>query len=291
MNETKSPVQLKGICDCHVHVFESEARYPFDPARTYTPPLATMDDLLALHAQLGVERMVIVQASPHGTDNACLLAALKERRGAARGVAVISDSISDEELQTMHEAGVRGVRANLETSGQNDPDMARSTLLRMAERVAPLGWHVQTYTNLQVFKAVADVLPSLPVPLVVDHFCKVQANQGMEQPGFAELLDAVRSGRVYVKLSAPYRCSTQEDYRDVAPFAQALIQANPERVLWGTDWPHPGTAAGPKRPPSEVTPFRKEDDMRALARCKDWATSEMHLRKMLVENPAGLYDF
>lgn len=282
---------LRGICDCHVHVFDSEDRYPFDPARTYTPGSAPLQDLVAMHQRMGVERMVIVQASPYGTDNACLLDVLHSRGEGARGVAVIDDSVLDSELQRMHEAGVRGVRVNLETVGQNDPVAARAELLSTARRVKDFGWHVQTYTNLKVFQQLAEVLPLLPVPLVVDHFGRARGELGRSQAGFEDLAAALRSGQVYVKLSAPYRCSGLADYADMADLAKALFEANPERVLWGSDWPHPGAAAGQKRSPSEITPFRDEDNEKALRRCCTWAPSVAHLRQILVDNPARLYEF
>jgi predicted TIM-barrel fold metal-dependent hydrolase len=288
---TAAAKALSGICDCHAHVFESETAYPFDPARTYTPAPAALDDLLALHRRLGVERMVLVQPSPYGTDNSCLLDALGKLGNAGRGVVVIDDDIPDAELRRMHEIGVRGVRVNLETAGEVDPAVAQASLQRMAERVAHLGWHVQTFTNLRIFKALAHSIPQLPVPLVVDHFGHARAEMGVDQPGFAELLAAVESGAVYVKLSAPYRVSKMAGYEDVAPLARALFQANPDRMLWASDWPHCGTAAGPRRAPSEITPFRDEDNARSLERCLEWARTPERARKVLAENPARLYDF
>ncbi|ARP81146.1 hypothetical protein CAL12_10025 [Bordetella genomosp. 8] len=280
-----------GACDCHVHVFGPVSAYPFDAARTYTPGDAPLEALVAMHRSLGVDRTVIVQPSPYGTDNRCLLDALAHLDGQGRGVAVIDDDTSDEALADMHRAGVRGVRVNLETAGQHDPDVARRKLLQAARRVAPLGWHVQTYTNLPTLGALAPGLDELPTILVVDHFGRAQAAEGVAQPGLDALLSALAGGRVYVKLSAPYRISRMDGYADAAPIARALIEANPDRVLWGSDWPHPGSAAGAPRPVDAITPFRAEDNASALARCMQWAGNAERVRKLLVDNPARLYDF
>jgi predicted TIM-barrel fold metal-dependent hydrolase len=285
---TKPPA---GACDCHVHVFGPASDYPFDAARTYTPGDAPLDALVALHRGLGIDRTVIVQPSPYGTDNTCLLDALARLDGKGRGVAVIDEATSDAALADMHRAGVRGVRVNLETAGHHDPEMARRKLLGVAKRVAPLGWHVQTYTNLATISAIAKTLDEMPATLVVDHFGRAQAAQGLSQPGFDDLLSALASGRVYVKLSAPYRISTAPDYADAAVIARALIDAHPDRVVWGSDWPHPGTAAGTPLTVEGITPFRQEDNTRALARAMEWAGTPERVAKLLVANPARLYDF
>ncbi|AGW90440.1 hypothetical protein N234_10395 [Ralstonia pickettii DTP0602] len=280
-----------GICDCHVHVFGPASAYRFDAARTYTPADAPLDALLALHRSLGIDRTVIVQPSPYGADNTCLLDALAQLGGAGRGVAVIDETTSGDALTAMHRAGVRGVRVNLETAGEHDAEVARRRLLSAAKRVAPLGWHVQTYTNLATLSALSDVLSDLPAPLVVDHFGRAQAELGPSQAGFDTLLAALASGRVYVKLSAAYRISRAPDYADVAALARALIDANPDRVLWGTDWPHPGSAAGRPLSVAGITPFRDEDNARALLRCLEWAGTTERAHKLLVDNPARLYGF
>lgn len=280
-----------GACDCHVHVFGPARQYAFDPARTYTPADALLTELVARHRELGISRTVIVQPSPYGTDNSCLLDALAELGDTGRGVAVIDDTISDAALADMHRAGVRGVRVNLETAGEHDPAVARRKLRQAAERVAPLGWHVQTFTNLTTFAALADSLSELPTTLVVDHFARAQASLGLAQPGMDRLLDAVAAGHVYVKLSAPYRISREPDYADVTPLARALIDANPDRVLWGTDWPHPGSAAGGPLSVDGITPFRQEDNRRALSRCLEWAGTPERVRKIMTDNPERLYGF
>ena len=154
--------------------------------------------------------------------------------------------------------------------------------------MAPLGWHVQTYTNLAILAALHDTILALPTTLVVDHFGRPQAARGTTQPGFDALLALLRSGKVYVKISAPYRISQLPHYPDTAPLARAMIDANPDRIVWGTDWPHPGAA---KRDPAVIEPFRPEDDGAALNRLAGWTKNRTELQKILVDNPARLYQF
>ena len=269
---------MKGACDCHVHVFGPPERFPFSSDRKYTPPQASIEELLALQKKLGLECVVIVQASPYGTDNACMLDALQRLKGRARGVAVIDQDTS---LIPMHGLGVRGVRVNLQTGGERDPNVARRLIEQAARRVAPLGWHVQVWTNAAMLAALHDYLAELPVPLVVDHFGLPQT-----QSDLSALVSLMRRGNTWVKVSAPHRvCGNPED---AAPFAQTLIAANAQRVVWGTDWPHPGM--GP-RTQEVVQPFDDIDDARALERLRQWAGNERVLKKILVDNPAHLYDF
>jgi predicted TIM-barrel fold metal-dependent hydrolase len=280
-----------GACDCHVHVFGPVERFPFAPERVFTPGPAAVEDLLALQRALHLERVVIVQPSSYGADNACTVDALRRLGARARGVAVIDAATDSAMLQSMHEAGVRGVRVNLETYSKHDPAVARELLEDAASRVAALGWHVQTYTNLAVLDGLHDAIQSLPVPLVVDHFGRPDAALGVSQQGFAALLSLVKSGKVYVKMSAPHRISAQPDYADAAAIARALLDANPDRVLWGTDWPHTGGRPGVSRRPDVLEPFRREDDGAALNRLESWASDTVRLRKILAENPARLYGF
>jgi predicted TIM-barrel fold metal-dependent hydrolase len=282
-----------GACDAHVHVFGPYFRFPLWAGRRYTPGPASVESLLELQRALGLARVVVVQASPQGTDNACLVDALQRLPAGgsqARGVAVVDERTTDDELKAMHRAGVRGVRVNLESAGEHDPALARRRLEAAAARVAPFGWHVQTYTTLPLLVAVAETIGALPVPLVIDHFGRPVAAHGVAQPGFDALLALVRTGRVYVKLSAAYRISEHPDCADAAPFARALADANPDRMLWGTDWPHPGGGGGP-RSPEEVEPFVPVDDGRALNRLAEWIGDPARLAQILVDNPARLYGF
>ncbi|HZK92453.1 MAG TPA: ROK family protein [Stellaceae bacterium] len=281
-----------GACDCHVHVFGAAAEFPFVAGRGYTPPPASADDLLELQNALSLSRVVIVQPSVYGADNSCTLDGMR-RLGPerARGVAVIDDNTTAAALQDMHAAGIRGVRVNLETSGVADPALSRRNLAAAVKRVAPLGWHVQVYTRLSVVEAVHDDVINSGVPIVFDHFGGAQAAGGINQPGFAALLALVRAGKAYVKVSGHYRSSVKAPaFDDVAPLARALIAANPDRIVWGTDWPHPHHAE-PGKKSSELTPSFDIDDGLALAQLPRWAPTAATRHKILVDNPARLYDF
>jgi predicted TIM-barrel fold metal-dependent hydrolase len=281
-----------GACDCHTHVFGPATRFGFDPARRYTPGDAVAADLLSHQRLLGLDRVVIVQPSPYGSDNACTVDGMVVLGPAmARGVAVIDADTTDAALAAMHAAGMRGARVNLETAGQSDPAAAAEALRWTAGRVAPLGWHVQTFTRLAVIEALETVLASLPVPLVVDHFGHARAEAGTAQPGFGALLRLLGSGRAYVKLSAPHRIAADPDGPEAASLARALVAANPERALWGSDWPHPGGRPGARPPPEQIEPFNPVDDGRALNRLARWAGDDALLHRILVANPAHLYDF
>jgi predicted TIM-barrel fold metal-dependent hydrolase len=278
----------KGACDCHTHIFGPDATFPLSPKRLYTPGPASIADLTALHEMLHIDRVVIVHPSPYGADNAVTVDGVRKLGARARGVAVIDDKTTDAELDDMHEAGIRGVRVNLESYGESDPEVAGSYLMQAAERVASLGWHVQTFTNLGVLAALHDTILALPTTLVVDHFGRPKAALGTAQSGFEQLLALLRSGKVYVKISAPYRISLEPHYPDAAPIARAMIDANPDRIVWGSDWPHPGAA---KRDPAVIEPFRPEDDGEALNRLAGWTKNRAELQKILVDNPARLYQF
>jgi predicted TIM-barrel fold metal-dependent hydrolase len=276
-------------CDCHTHVFPAPDRFPMAPGRTYTPETATPEEMAALHRALHIRRVVIVTPSVYGTDNSATLYGMKARGADARGVAVIGPKTPDGALETMHQAGIRGIRLNLATAGQNAPDAAQQHFHDALKRVVPLGWHVQIYAVPAVVAGLKDAVLASPVPVVFDHFGGLQARLGMKQPGFAELIAMITSGKAYVKVSGAYRASTKApDYADVAPFARAFLAANPERVIWGTDWPHPNTLG---RPIHEVTPLLQIDDGRLMNQLPVWAPEDAARRKILVENPARLYGF
>jgi predicted TIM-barrel fold metal-dependent hydrolase len=277
-----------GACDCHTHIFGPVEKFSFSGKRLYTPGDASIGDLEALHRALHIDRVVIVHPSPYGSDNSCTVDAVRKLGNRARGVAVIDDSTSSRELADMHATGIRGVRVNLETYGESDPAVAGRQLVQAAERVAPLGWHVQTFTNLSILTALHDTILKLPTTLVVDHFGRPNAPLGIDQPGFEQLLALLRSGKIYVKISAPYRISNEPHYPDAAPIARAMIDANPDRVVWGTDWPHP---SGGRRDPAVIEPFRPEDNGEALNRLAGWTKNRNELQKILVDNPALLYQF
>ena len=280
----------RGACDCHTHIHGDPGKFPFFPGRVYTPEMALPEEMAALHQALGMQRVVIVTPSVYGTDNSATLYGMKARGADARGVAVIDDRTPESELDAMARAGVRGIRLNLATGGAADPATGRSRFEKAVERVKGRNWHVQMYTNLATISAISDLVAVSPVPVVFDHFGGARAELGPRQPGFAELLDLVRSGRAYVKISGAYRSSSlAPDYADVVPLAQALIAANPERIVWGTDWPHPNSASGRKA--TEVTPLFQIDDGRLLNQLPVWAPDAATRSKILVDNPARLYGF
>jgi len=280
----------RGACDCHTHIHGDPGKFPFFPGRVYTPEMALPEEMAALHRALRMQRVVIVTPSVYGTDNSATLYGMKARGADARGVAVIDDKTAESELDAMARAGVRGIRLNLATGGAADPATGRARFERAVERVKGRNWHVQLYTNLATISAIRDLVAASPVPVVFDHFGGARAELGPRQPGFAELLDLVRSGRAYVKISGAYRSSNlAPDYADVVPLAQALIAANAQRIVWGTDWPHPNSASGRKA--TEVTPLFQIDDGRLLNQLPVWAPDAATRSKILVDNPARLYGF
>lgn len=266
----------EGACDCHAHLFGPQTRYRYDPKRRYTPPDATLADYLRMLETLGVARGVLVQPSVYMTDNSLLLDALAENRFPLRAVAVFGPEVSDRELERMHALGVRGVRLNLRFAAGVSGDIAP----RMAERIKPLGWHLQFRINPEDFISVERMIETLPVDTVIDHMGQVPTDQGTESAAFRAILRLVKSGRCWVKLSAPYRMGKLEyPYADVAPFARALVEANPNRMVWATDWPHTTLT---KRMPNDG------DLCDLLA---EWIPDGAIRRKVLVDNPARLYGF
>ena len=277
--------------DCHVHIFGPAQRFQYDPERVYTPADASITDLERLHETLGIGRVVVVQPSPYGSDNACTLDAVRRLGKRARAVAVIQPSISDDALEAMHRDGVRGVRLNLSTDGIAEPDAAWMRIDEIANRVASLGWHVQLHTDLAMIDALHDRLRKLRASVAIDHFGRTVARLGVRQPGFRSLLTLVETGKAYVKLSAGYRISEDAGWNNIASIAQSLIAANPERILWGSDWPHPGAGRTAGNTIQETEPFFPIDNGLALDRLESWAGDTDTLRRILVENPTELYSF
>ncbi|MFN7917670.1 MAG: amidohydrolase family protein [Vicinamibacterales bacterium] len=294
-SQPATPVNFElppGACDCHTHIHGDPERFPFFAGRVYTPETALPEEMAALHRALHLQRVVIVTPSVYGTDNAATLYGMQARGRDARGVAVIDDNTPDRTLDDMDRAGIRGIRLNLATTGISDPSVGRQMLQRGFERVRRLNWHVQLNTDLAMVSAVKDLVASAPVPVAFDHFAGAQAQRGTGQPGFADLLDLVRTGKAYVKISGAYRSSTQApDYADVVPLARALITTNPDRILWGTDWPHPNSVTPPGRKATDITPLRQIDDGRLLNQLPVWAPGGQTRRKILVDNPVRLYGF
>ncbi|MEN3337134.1 MAG: hypothetical protein V7647_810 [Acidobacteriota bacterium] len=281
-----------GACDCHTHVIGDPRKFPFSPSRSYTPAPASVDELKALHRALHISRVVIVQPSVYGTDNRCTLDALRQLGVSARGIAVVDEKSSGAELDEMDGAGIRGIRINLATAGQTDPDLARKRFDAAIQRIGGRKWHLQMYTTPPVIAAIHSRVVAAPVPVVFDHFGGAQAAGGVRQEGFDSLVDLVRTGRAYVKLSAPYRGSSQQPaFADMTPLAAALIHANLARILWGTDWPHPDTTVPAGRSAMDVAPHLPIDDGVALNQFGMWVPDPAGRQQVLVDNPAGLYAF
>lgn len=276
-------------CDCHVHVFDS-ARFPFAAERVYTPDEAPLAALRAHLAQLHMQRVVLVQPSPYGTDNRCLLDALHSLgTDRARGVAVVETGLTRERLDQLHHAGVRGLRVNLETYGKADPAVVGQRLQAIAGQIAGRGWNLQMYTDLATVQALAGTLATLPVPVVLDHFSSLHAAAGPAQPGLPEVLRLLADGKVYVKLSALYRVSTAPDYADVQPYLETLMATRLDHLIWGSDWPHTMPAPGTHRTREGIEYFRQEDDGRALNLLARWVGDPVRLKAILVDNPGRLF--
>jgi 2-pyrone-4,6-dicarboxylate lactonase len=292
MNATVGFVAGSCTTDCHVHVFEPD-RFPYAASRRYTPPAATVDDLLAVHMRLGVQRAVLVQPSVYGTDNRCLLAALDRLGGQARGVAVIGDQHDAAQLASMHARGVRAARLNLHVAHQTDPAAIRSRILRLSEQLTDRSWIIQIYASLAALTTVATTLAGLPQRVLIDHFGMAQASRGTQQAGFRELLDLVGQPNIHIKLSGPYQISERAPgYDDVASIARSLFAAAPGRSVWGSDWPHPGGARRAlDAKPTDIEPFRDEDDARNVGLVGDWLPDVEQRHQLLVKNPASLFGF
>jgi predicted TIM-barrel fold metal-dependent hydrolase len=292
----KTPIDFavpRGACDTHVHVVGDPAKYPMSPTRVYTPPTATADELLALQNFLHLDRVVIVTPSFYGTDNSCSLDAMKQLgRERARVVAVVDDKTPSAALGDMAAQGVAGLRVNLATTGEIDPTAATKKLQAGISLAKVHGWHVQIYAGLGVIAAVATMLAASPVTLVLDHFGGANAALGTGQAGFETLLSLLKSGVAYVKISGAYRASKQApDYADVVPLAKALVASNPDRIVWGTDWPHPDSTKVPGRAITDIAPYYQIDDGLLLNQLPIWVPDAGIRHKILVDNPARLYGF
>ncbi len=262
-------------CDAHCHIYGPAAKFPFVPGGKYTPPDASFEQMRALHARLGIERAVIVQPNPHGTDNRATLDGIARSNGAYRGVAVVAESISDRELEALDAGGIRAIRFNFVRHLGGAPELP--VFERMLERIKPLGWHVVLHFDAQDVPGYSGLIGRMPVPFVIDHMARVQAAGGLEQKPFRTLLELMKNPLAWVKVSGAERVSTEgPPFHDAIPFAHALMEAAPERVLWGTDWPHPNVKWIPND--GELV------DLFALF-CNDEALRH----KILVDNPARLY--
>jgi predicted TIM-barrel fold metal-dependent hydrolase len=275
-----------GACDCHTHIHGDPAKFPWFAGRTYTPEMALPEEMTALHKALKIQRVVIVTPSVYGPDNSAAIYGLAARGNDARGVAVINDKTTDAELDRLASLGFKGIRLNLSTAGINDPKVATERFLAAAARMKSRGWHIQINTTLPVIAAMKDALAASPVTLVFDHFGNAQEERGVEQAGFSDLVNLVKSGKAYVKISISG--DVRQNYGYFTPLAQTLISANVDRILWGSNWPHPNGANGST---DKVSPLWQVDDGIVLNLLPTWAPDAAVRRKILVDNPARLYQF
>jgi 2-pyrone-4,6-dicarboxylate lactonase len=265
-----------GATDCHAHVIGPFSLFELQEERSYTPPEAPLAAYRTLLDTLGLERGVVVQPSVFGTNNACTLDALAKHRNRLRGIAVVDPTVTDGMLERMAGNGIRGIRFNLLFRGGVSTDH----LTRLARRIERFGWHIQLLIDGRSLPALAPDLMRLPVDIVIDHMGHIPTSAGIQDPGFKQLLKLVREGRTWVKLSGANRTSVMgPPYHDTIPFAQALVDADPTRLVWGSDWPHVAID-GPM-----------SNDGEFLDLLKLWVPDERQRHLVLVENPARLYGF
>jgi predicted TIM-barrel fold metal-dependent hydrolase len=266
-------------------------RFPYWEGRTYTPEPATLAELRQVMQALKVERVVIVQATSYGTDNTCVVASLRELGNRARGVAIIDEKTSDASLDEMHQAGVRSVRLTL-NNVEADPATARQRLKMTVDRMKTRkNWSLQISASAVTYDVLRAELMAVPMPLVVDHFGQVQIKEGVGQRGYATILELLKSGNAYAKISNPTSISRQPDFSDVAPYAKALVAANPQRIVWGSAWPHPTAGNAPNRKPTDLSPHQQVDDGLAMNMLPVWVPDAATRKMILVDNPARLYGF
>jgi predicted TIM-barrel fold metal-dependent hydrolase len=280
-----------GACDCHVHVVGSAQNYPMVAERHYTPGPASLTNLRGHLQRNSLQRAVIIQPSFYGSDNRCMLQALHDLHGAGRGVAVLETSASDADLRALHARGIRGLRLNVESSRTGNAQAISAALQYWAGHIVALGWHLQIYAALDSLHTIHPVLQQLCVPIVLDHFAMMQDSTPQDDARAQAVLSLVRSGRAYVKLSAPYRIASSHtpDFDAVARIAAMYLQANPERVLWGSDWPH--TNREPGKAAHEVSAYRQVDPTALAQGIHAWLPTDALRKQVLVDNPARLYDF
>ncbi|MCD6041008.1 MAG: 2-pyrone-4,6-dicarboxylate hydrolase [Burkholderiales bacterium] len=264
-------------CDAHCHVFGPAAKFPYDPKAAYVPEDAPFEKLKELHSRLGLERAVIVHASCHGADMRVTLDAIARSGGRFRGTAIIDSSVSEKDFERMHAGGIRGVRFNFVRHLGGRPDMAFFN--RTVERLKSMGWHLILHLDAQDLVEFEDLFRKIPVPMVIDHMGRVKAAEGLDQTPFRVLLGWMKQENFWVKVCGSERVSSKgPPFADAVPFARALIDAAPDRILWGTDWPHPNVKWLP-------------DDAALLDLFPLMAPDPALQKRILVDNPARLYGF
>jgi D-galactarolactone isomerase len=271
------PPKLKApanACDCHMHIYD--ARFPIAPSATLKPPDALPSDYKLLQKRIGTTRNVIVTPSTYGTDNSATLDGMAKLGPSARGVAVVDASVTDAELKRLHGLGMRGTRFNLVQAGATTVEM----LEPLSKRVHDLGWHIQINAKPELIVEIEALLLRLPSPLVFDHLAHVPRDVGVEHPAFKTMRKLIDQGRTWVKLSGAYQDTKvgAPTYADATPIAQAYAKAAPERMVWGSDWPHP-------------TEKEKPDDAVLFDLLTQWVPDEATRNRILVQNPEALYGF
>jgi predicted TIM-barrel fold metal-dependent hydrolase len=269
--------------DCHAHVCGPATQFPYSQERIYTPPDATLESYQALLSMLRVDRAVLVQPSVYGTDNSAMLAALNSHPQKFRGVAVISSDpkmVTDEGLANLHAAGVRGLRCNIVDIADKSAGLPIEQLRNLANRIKAFGWHLELLMHANEYPNLAKTFEDFPVDLVFGHFGYSHAKHGVTDKGFQGLLDLMKNQRAWVKMTGPYRiCDGNLPYLDMRPLNDAVIQANPSRLIWGSDWPH---VMVKKEMPHDA-------DLCDLL--GTWAQDVNLRNSILVNNPCILYDF
>jgi predicted TIM-barrel fold metal-dependent hydrolase len=264
-----------GACDAHCHVFGPGDRFPYAPNRRYTPEDAPREALAALHAHLGIDRAVIVQASCHGTDNAAMLDCIASDPGCYRGVAIVDDGFTEADYDTLDRSGVRGVRFNFVKHLGGAPDMA--VFDRVIDRIKGRGWHVVLHLDAPDIAPLSDMIRRLPLPFVIDHMGRVPGKNGVDQAPLQALIALSRLENCWIKVCGSERISLPP-YAEAVPIARALVEAAPDRVLWGTDFPHPNAT-------------HEADEADLVDLVPKFAPSLALQQKLLVDNPARLYGF
>jgi predicted TIM-barrel fold metal-dependent hydrolase len=267
-------------CDTHAHICGPSSQYLYSPGRIYTPPDALMPAYRHMLDTLGVERAVLVQPSVYGSDNAAMLDVLAADPKRLRAVAVIEPDTPNAELERMHALGVRGVRCNIVDVKEGKGKLPMEMLLALAKRIAPFAWHLEFLMHVDETPDLDKLLANFPVEVVFGHLGYMKTDKGLDAPGYAALLRLMKTGRAWVKLTGPYRISTGTlPYADVTPYAQALMDAAPGRIVWGSDWPH-------------VMVKGQMPNDGDLASClAAWVPDEKLREQVLVHNPAKLYGF
>jgi 2-pyrone-4,6-dicarboxylate lactonase len=266
-----------GACDAHCHVFGPAGKFPYAADRSYTPPDAPVENLRRLHARLGVSRAVIVHASCHGTDMEVTLDAIASSEGRYRGVACVEDGVTQRELERLHAGGIRGIRFNFVKHLGGVPDLA--VFYRLVKRIKPLGWHVVLHFDAEDIVSQSELLGRIDVPFIIDHMGRVKAADGLQQAPFQLLLALYRNNPLaWIKVCGAERVSSgKRPFLDAVPFAQALIQEDDSRILWGTDWPHPNITKDMPNDGELVNLFAQI--------CPDPKAQ----RRILVDNPTRMY--